>query len=104
MIETVARLKELRPDLVSDFEAMTHEELLNQIYLEIIDGLNMEDRVQLFMSECTNLSKTTYNLEVIKILIGDRQEKDIIDWCQIVVEDSEGDDDYILKEVKGKGK
>ena len=76
MIETVEQLKEIRPDLVQDFETMTHEQLLNQIYLEVIDALNMEERVQTFMEECTTMSYTTYTPEVIKKLI---QEQKIIE-------------------------
>lgn len=102
MIETVEQLKELRPDLVNDFEAMTHSELLNQIYLEVIDALNMEERVQIFMSECTGMSKTTYTPEVIKTLIRDRQESDIKEWCRMTVEDSDGDDYHIVQEVNNK--
>lgn len=97
MIETVEQLKERRPDLVSDFEAMSKEELLNQIYLEVIDALNMEDRVQLFMSECTDMSKTTYSLETIKKLINDRRIRDISFFCEAMLEDIE---DMDLEEVK----
>lgn len=108
MIETVeqrnaiTRLKELRPDLVSDFEAMTHEELLNQIYLEVIDGMDMEDRVQLFMNECTGMSKTNYTLEVIKNLISDKQEDDLNYWCKDLLEDYS--DEEILEKIKNRGR
>ena len=72
MIETVEQLKQERPDLVELFESMTHEQLLNQIYLECLDTINMEERVQTFMNECTALSKTTYPPHVIKTLIQDK--------------------------------
>ncbi len=49
MIQTVEELKQERPDLVELFEAMTHEQLLEQIYKEVLDALNMEERVQVFM-------------------------------------------------------
>lgn len=105
MIETIEQLKEQRPDLVQDFEAMTHQELLNQIYLEVIDGINMEERVQTFMNECTGLSKTTYTPEVIKTLISDRWEQDLSYWCQDALEDTKGMDgeelrDYLKSEIR----
>lgn len=104
MINTVEKLKELRPDLVSEFEAMSHKELLNQIYLEVIDGLNMEERVQIFMNECTTLSKTTYTPEVIKGLIQSKQSADISDFCEMALEDTEDMDleetrQYLREEV-----
>lgn len=104
MIETVEQLKAERPDIVEIFEAMTKEELLDQIYLEVLDGLNMEDRVQLFMNECTDLSKTTYTLDSIKTLINARQIKDIQQFCADLLEDSEGDSKYILAEIKERAK
>lgn len=104
MIETVEQLKAERPDIVEVFEAMTKEELLDQIYLEVLDGLNMEDRVQLFMNECTDLSKTTYTLDSIKTLINARQIKDIQQFCADLLEDSEGDSKYILAEIKEQAK
>lgn len=97
MIETVEQLKERRPDLVQDFEAMTHEQLLNQIYLEVIDALNMEERVQTFMEECTTMSYTTYTPEVIKKLIQEQKERDISDFCEMTLEDTE---DMTLEETR----
>jgi|GEM_PF-5085544 len=104
MIETVEELKQERPDLVELFEAMSREELLKQIYLECLDGINMEERVQTFMNECTSLSKTTYTPEVIKGLINDKQNSDIQEWCHMTLEDSDGDDNYILNEVNEQAK
>jgi|SRR6187402_1368997 len=100
MIETVEELKQERPDLVELFESMSREELLKQIYLECLDGINMEERVQTFMNECTSLSKTTYTPEVIRGLIHDKQQRDIQEWCQMTLEDSAGEEDYIINEVK----
>ena len=102
MIKGIEQLKDERPDLVELFEPMTREELLNQIYLEVIDAINMEERVQLFMNECTDLSKTTYTLDAIKSLINEKQEKDIRRFCADLVEDSEKDSNYIIKEVKNQ--
>lgn len=97
MIKTVKQLKKERPDLVELFEGMTHKQLLKQIYLEVIDALNMEERMQTFMSECTNLSKTTYTPEVIKQLVQDKWEADLSYWCKDALEDIEG---MNLEEVK----
>lgn len=90
MIETVEQLKQERPDLVEFFESLKHEELLNQIYLEVIDTLNMEERVQTFMNECTDLSYTTYTPEVIKKLVQDKSDRDISDFCKMTLEDTKG--------------
>lgn len=78
MIENIQQLKDERPDLVADFEKMTKEELLKQCYLECIDAINMEERVALFMSECTNnMSKTNYTLGSLKSLINENKEREI---------------------------
>jgi len=110
MIETteendeVTCLKEQRPDLVELFEGMDREQLLNQIYLEVIDALNMEERVQTFMNECTGMSKTTYTPEVIKGLIQDQHLRDISEFCEMTLEDTEDMDleetrQYLREEV-----
>jgi hypothetical protein len=100
MINTVEQLKKERPNLVKDFEAMSREQLLEQIYLECMDAINMEERVQTFMSECTDMSYTTYTPEVIKGLVQDKYNRDISEWCQMTLEDADGDDEYILEEVR----
>lgn len=77
MIKDIEQLKQERPDLVESFESMQHEELLNQCYLECIDAINMEKRVALFMSECTdNMSNTNYTLDSLISLINQKKEKD----------------------------
>lgn len=98
MIETVEQLKQERPDLVKDFEAMTREQLLDQIYEECKDAINMEERVEVFMELCTpNMSYTTYTPESLRSMIATKQEQDISDFCEMALEDIEGMD---LKEVK----
>lgn len=97
MIETVEQLKHERPDLVELFEGMTHEQLLEQIYKEVLDAVNMEERVQTFMNECTSLSKTTYTPATIKQLVQDKWVADLSYWCENALEDIEGMD---LEEVK----
>lgn len=105
MIKTVDELKQKRPDLVELFEGMTHEELLNQIYLEAKDALNMEERVEVFMELCTcDMSKTTYPPSFIRELVEYKQEKDISDFCEMVLEDTEGMDleemrEYLREEI-----
>ena len=89
MIKTVEQLKKERPDLVETFEKMTKEELLNQCYLESIDAINMEKRVQLFMNECTSLSKTNYPIETLKKLIEENRKQTISLFCQIAIDDIE---------------
>jgi hypothetical protein len=97
MVKTIEELKELRPELVQEFESMNRETLLNQIYLEVIDALNMEERVQTFMEECTTMSYTTYTPEVIKQLVQDKYERDISDFCEMTLEDTE---DMSLEETR----
>lgn len=94
MLETVEQLKKERPDLVELFEKMSKEELLNQCYLECLDGLNMEERVSIFMSECTlNMSKTNYTEESLKKLIGDKHEYDINEFCYYELVDEPNQED-----------
>ncbi|KZE82877.1 hypothetical protein AV926_04835 [Myroides marinus] len=67
----------------------------------------MEERVQLFMEECTSMSKTNYTIDALKILISDKKEQDIKEWCSMTVEDGKLTDDYIgyvVKEVEENGK
>ena len=97
MIKTIEQLKEQRPDLVELFESMSKEQLLNQIYLEVIDGLNMEERVQLFMDECTSLSKTNYSIETLKSLIEEGKKQEISLFCQFALDDIE---DMNIEEIK----
>lgn len=83
----VNKLKENYPQLVEEYAAMSKDELLDQICAEVIDLHNMESRVQVFMNECTvNMSKTTYTEESIKLLISQKQEQDIIDFCINLIE------------------
>jgi len=98
MIETVEQLKEERADLVELFEPMSREQLLEQIYKECLDGINMEERVQVFMNECTGLSYTTYTPEVIKGLIHTADIQNISEFCKTVLEDIEGMDIEEIKE------
>ena len=88
MIENIEHLKQERPDLVESFESMTREELLKQCYLECIDSINMEERVALFMSECTNnMSNTTYTLDSLRALINQKKEVEYEEIRHELIED-----------------
>lgn len=85
------KLKELEekyPELVAEYSAMTKEQLLEQICAEVLDLHAMEERVQVFMNECTlDMSKTNYTPETIKTLINSKQEGDISEFCLGLIED-----------------
>ncbi len=100
MTNSIEELKEKRPDLVDKFENLSKEELLKQCYLEAMDSINMSERVQLFMNECTiSMSKTTYTLESIQKMIDDKKEYDVNFFCfGLLSSDMSGDD--IIEEVK----
>lgn len=101
MIKNIEQLKRERPDLVEEFEKMTKEELLKQCYLECIDSINMEERVSLFMSECTkNMSKTTYTIGSLRSLINECKEYEINTFCFDISDGAT--DEEILTEVKDR--
>lgn len=96
MIRDIEHLKQERPDLVESFESMTREELLKQCYLECIDSINMEGRVALFMSECTNnMSNTRYTLDSLRTLINQKKEVEYGEIRHELIEDYN-----ILEEIK----
>lgn len=98
------QLKQIRPDLIEEYSKLSKEELLEQICAEVLDSLAMEDRVQLFMSECTiNMSKTTYTLESLRSLIADKQEHDINEFCYGECEDAESNDE-IAESIRERAK
>jgi len=90
MIETIEELKSQRPDLVELFEGMTREELLEQIYKEVQDAINMKARVELFMRECTSMSKTHYTLKSLKSIISDYKQQELSMFCETALEDTFG--------------
>lgn len=100
MIENIEQLKNERPDLVELFEGMSKEQLLNQCYLECIDAINMEERVSIFMAECTlNMSKTNYTEESLKSLISNKHEYDINEFCYYELVDEPTQED-LFKSIK----
>ena len=77
-----------RKDLHNLWNNMSREELLEEIWKESLDAVNMETRVQLFMEECTvGMSKTTYTLDVIKDLIRDKQQYDLSEFCKNILDE-----------------
>lgn len=95
-MEHLEKLKVTHPELVEQYSAMTKEELLNQICAEVLDLHAMDDRVQLFMNECTNgMSKTNYTLESLKTLINTKQEMDIAEFCADEIEQAENDEELL---------
>lgn len=87
MIKSIEELKEKRPDLARAFESLNKKELLRQCYSEAMDAINMQERVQLFMNECTRMSKTNYTVEVIKRLIDEKKQDEIDNFCFTLLED-----------------
>lgn len=84
------------PDLVKEYSEMNKDQLLEQICAEVRDLHNMENRVALFMSLCTdNMSKTNYTLDAIKQLVEDKEQKDIVSFCQDLIEDTAGDAELV---------
>jgi hypothetical protein len=94
----VEKLKELRPDVVEQFEALDKDQLLEACCGEHLDFLSHEDRVQIFMNECTNMSKTNYTLGVIETLIAEHKEQ-LIDEDMWSLIESDLSDEEIVKYV-----
>lgn len=87
-MKAINKLKENYPELVAEYSAMSKEQLLEQICAEVLDLHAMEDRVQVFMNECTEgMSKTNYTVDVIKGLIQAKQEADINQFCADLYQD-----------------
>lgn len=104
---SLEEFKASRKDLHDIWDNMTREELLEEVWKESLDAVNMETRVQLFMNECTNnMSKTTYTLDVIKQLIRDKQQYDLSEFCEnILDEDYSGEErtlENIVKDLKNE--
>ncbi len=90
------------PELVKEYSEMSKEELLEQICAEVLDLHAMEERVQTFMNECTlNMSNTNYTVESIKTLINAKQEHDINEFCQDLIEYFETDE-LIIEDVRNR--
>lgn len=84
--------KKERPDLEELFNSLSREDLIEQCWKEAFDAVKMEERVSVFMENCTlNMSKTNYTPASLKSMIRSKQEQDIIDFCDMTIEDSEND-------------
>lgn len=80
-LTTLEELKADRKDLHDLWNGMTKEQLLEEIWKEAIDAVNMAERVQLFMNKCTSVSKTNYTLKVIEGLIREKKQRDLSEFC-----------------------
>lgn len=97
MTKDINTFKKERPDLVESYKGMSREELLKQCLLEARDAVNMEARVQVFMNECTQMSKTNYTETVIRGLIVSKQEHDIDVFCEDLLEDHITDKEIVAE-------
>jgi hypothetical protein len=95
-MKNVDKLKENYPELVKEYSEMDKEQLLDQICAEVLDLNLMQERVYLFMHECTeNYSKKNYSIESIKTMISSKQENDINVFCKDLLDDFETDAERI---------
>jgi hypothetical protein len=100
-MNNVNKLKENHPELVKEYSEMDKEQLLEQICGEVLDLHLMQDRVYLFMHECTqNYSKTNYSIESIKTMISSKQEHDINVFCKDLFNDFKGDNKKIQELIR----
>jgi hypothetical protein len=91
--ENRERLQELHPELFTELEDMTREQLLEEACGEILDLIDMTDRVSVFMAECTqNMSNVMYTPESLKGLIAVRKENDTLEFCSDLLEHYNEDD------------
>lgn len=101
-MSNVEKLKERLPNLVEQYSNLSKEDLLEACCGEILDLLQMQKRVSLFMEECTHMSYTTYPIETLRQMITERKESDIDEWCSYFIEDEQTDED-IIEEVRKRG-
>ncbi len=100
MFKDIKELKKERPELVERFENLSKDELVKQCCLEAIDAINMEERVQLFMNECTiSMSKTTYTIASLEKMIADKKEYDLNMFCFGLLYDELPAED-VMEEIK----
>lgn len=94
----VEYLKEYDLELYEFYSSLSKKDLLSQICAEVHDLHNMNERVSTFMELCTNnMSKTTYTPESIKTLVQHKQEQDISDFCEDLLEYSDSELRQIIK-------
>lgn len=99
----VDKLYKEHPHLVEEYSSLTKEEMLEQLCAEVIDLLHMEERVQFFMSECTEgFSKTTYTIDSLKSMVSDQKEDEINEFCFFMTDEEEEkvDEREILERAK----
>jgi hypothetical protein len=103
MLKTIKELKQERPDLVELFESMDREQLLKQCYKEVLDAINMETRVAVFMEELeTGLGYTTYTVESIKQIVENAFQNNVNNYILTVIDDTDGmSAEEIIEYMKG---
>ena len=99
----IDKLKISDPQALETYKGLTHQELLEMCCGERLDLLDMNERVAVFMEECTcNMSYTTYTPEVIKGLISAKQEYDLNRYCKDLTQDY--NDKQILEDIRERAK
>ena len=96
-VELLTEENPLLIKLIQDYLKKDESETLESFCGEMLDLCSMTDRVQTFMNECTNMSKTNYTLDVIKELIKKRKKSELNDFIETTLEDFNGmelDGDY----------
>jgi hypothetical protein len=107
--EGLKELEKINPALaklyISYYKKLSREDFLCKACTDITELVYMEERVQLFMTTCTDLSYTNYALDTIKGLIENKEAKNISEFCQNLLEDYEDIDEmleYITSIAKGQ--
>jgi hypothetical protein len=102
-LKNLTQLCETHPKLgklyISYYQKLSRENFLDELCGHILDLIDMEERVQLFMSTCTDLSYTNYDLDVIKGLIHTKELKNISEFCKDLLEDHV-DNNEMLEYIK----
>lgn len=99
--KNIESLSEKDPGALKLYQGLSHAELLEMCCGERLDLLDMNDRVAVFMSECTmNLSYTTYTPEVIRGLISTKQEYDLNIYCKDLADNMTNEE--IVEEIKDR--
>lgn len=101
-MKNIEKLQEKHPELVQQYAEMTKSQLLETICGEVLDLLDMQERVAFFMDKCTNMSKTTYTIESLDRLITEHKEQEFNENCFIISD--EQSDASILREVKERAR
>ncbi len=100
----IQELQERSPELMAIYDKIPLNELLEALCGEVLDLLDMRERVQLFNEECTiGMSKPHYKLDAIRDEINARKIADRDDFCADFVEDDLTEEE-IGREIRERGK